>query len=618
MIQTSINAHAKHTDNYGLKLLLSLSILLLLLAYTSFYLIQNYYAKSFLEYSLRGEKVYFLHSDTLGAMYKKNGMDFDAYQNRMQYFKQLCLENGYDSKDIYGDELSSLDKDAKVIALDMMALSSDEVDEIDNFVTAGGKLIFNFTSGFLDEDLHYKADNLVKRITTLELDPDINTIKQDPKYTGYVSIKLLSPLAKYLPNGKALDFSIYDLLPIFKNKNNSVATDSYLTNWSQSTYVEIPKKQELSKEQSGLIWHGAKKSGEWIYFSFPSYVFVDGESQKQYKKLFKGMLEYLDQDITPIVYPYIDAKNVIFVSEDTEYKYENLQQFHDVSLKNQFPVTAFCVASLAQKHEELMKKVAKSPYLEIGSHSYTHKKIVGESDAVYERETAGSKKALYDLTKKNIVGFRPPREEIDEKMIDLLDKAGFKYILSAGERKLTPPFNKNILIIPRHGTDDYSYLIHLDWNASEILTQMEHEANVLASLNGIYTMSTHTHLMSFASNINITDKFMKYVNQQKWMTPMNGAMIYKRIVEKSKISLSSTQTEKKFVMTLNNENKFEVKNLHYRLYVAPHIKLTKLESEIIGVETELKEVSPTEYTMTVKSMKPKSQIVLFVNYEKNN
>jgi hypothetical protein len=102
------------------------------------------------------------------------------------------------------------------------------------------------------------------------------------------------------------------------------------------------------------------------------------------------------------------------------------------------------------------------------------------------------------------------------------------------------------------------------------------------------------------------------------MTPMNGAMIYKRIVEKSKISLSSTQTEKKFVMTLNNENKFEVKNLHYRLYVAPHIKLTKLESEIIGVETELKEVSPTEYTMTVKSMKPKSQIVLFVNYEKNN
>lgn len=614
-MQKSILMSTQSKDYYGLKLLGSMILLLLLLAYTSFYLMQNYYSKSFLEFNLNGKKVYFLKSNTLKNMYEKNGMDYDLYRGRIDYFKELCLKNAYESVDIISSDLSDIDTNSKLIILDMMSLSTSEIEDIEKFVSNGGRVIFNFTSGFLDTELMYQKDNLVTKLTGLSLDNKVNTIKYDRNATSYVSTKLLSPLTQYLPEGHALELALYDPLPIFNTPKNLDA-DAYLTNWTQVNYLNIAKNKELTKEQSGLLWHGYKEKGKWIYFSFPSYSFIE-VSPVQFAALFKGMLEYLDKDISLRAYPYIDAKNVVFISEDTEYKYENLQQFHDVAEKNHFPVTAFCVVNLAQKNDEMMRNVAKSEYLEIGSHSYTHEKIVGQDDDTYLKETVGSKKALYDLTKQEISGFRPPREEIDEKMIELLEDGGFNYILSAGENRLTPHYMGNIMIIPRHGTDDYSYLINLDWDAEKILKEMKHEVNVIADLNGMYTMSTHTHLMSFSSNINITDKFFQYVNKHKKFTPMNGKMLYKKIIQKSKISLESKTTLKKVILTVNNDNSEIVKDIHYEIYVDSGINVKNIESEIIGVKTELIKVNTNQYTLIIKEMKPKSQLVLFLNYEKN-
>lgn len=608
--------HSDTHDYYGLKLLISLIILLLLLAYTSFYLIQNYYSKSFLEFNLSGKKIYFLESNTLKNMYKKNGMDYEGYKDRVKYFKELALKNSYESQDIYSNELKNIDKNSKLIVLDVMSLSTSEIEDIDNFVSKGGRMIFNFTSGFLSTGLKYQKDNLVSRITKLSLDEEFNTVKYDKNTTGYLSTKLLSPLSRHMQDGDALELVLYDPLPVFDTPDNLEA-DSYITNWSQTSYLNVSKNREFSKKQSGAVWHGYKDRGKWVYFSFPSYAFIEVDSEK-YANLFKGMLEYLDEDIGIAAYPYIDAKNIVFVSEDTEYKFKNFEQFYTTAEKNHFPVTAFCVAYLADKNRDLMKKVSKSKYVEIGSHSYSHKKIVGESDEVYEKETQGSKKLLDALSKQKITGFRPPREEMDEKVIDLLEEGGYKYILAASDKRLSPYFTEGIMIIPRHGTDDYSYLINLDWNASKILQQMEHEVNVVADLNGIYSMSTHTHLMSFSTNISITDDFFHYINTQKHLTPMNGKMLYDRIFQKTNMTLKTNSTQKKFVVTITNDNREEVKNIHYEIYVDSATKIKNVESEIIGVKTELIKKSKNIYILIIKEMKAESKIVLFLNYEKNS
>jgi len=328
------------------------------------------------------------------------------------------------------------------------------------------------------------------------------------------------------------------------------------------------------------------------------------------------MLKNLDEDIHIQVYPYLDSKNAVFVSEDTEFEFKSLKNFSAFSKKQKFPVTAFCVAQLAQKNPKVLQKALQNKYLEIGSHSYTHKKIVGTNDATYKKETIGSKELLKKLTHRTILGFRPPREEIDNKLLGFLEKGGYKYVLNEGENRLKPYFLKNMLIIPRHGTDDYTYLINLDWDTSQILSQIENESQVVTDLNGIYTLSTHTHLMSYGSNIRIEGNFYKFVNAHHSMKPMNGAMIAKRMQLLRKFSYKYKITSKKILITLSNNSIENIKNLKLKIEIAPDIKLLNVQSELIGFQTVLKKESQGIYTLSIKNIQPKSQVMVFVNYEK--
>lgn len=603
-------------DRYGLKLLMYLVSIFILLASTMFYLMENYYSKSFLDYQLGGKKIYFYSSSTVSSMYQSYNMDYQDYENKIAQFKKICQDDGFNTQTVHMGDLKTLAKGSVLIALDLMALSKDEKDAIDAFVKRGGRILFNFTSGFLDASLRLTDDTLVKRITSLSIDPDVNSLRFDQNNTGYLSTKLLSPITANMEKGQGLDMTLYDPLPIFKTVPG-MNVDAYLTNWSQVDYIKIGKNRALKKDQSGLIWHGYYGKGKWVYFSYPSYILLDS-NLNTYKKLFEGMLSYLVDDISVVAYPYVDAKNAVFLSEDTEYKFENLQQLYDTAVKNNFPVTAFCVANLAETHKALMEKVAKNPLIEIGSHSYTHGKIMGESDEVIKHETIDSKTKIDSLINGNIIGFRPPREEIDDKMIDDLEKGGFKYILNEGENRLSPYFKDSILIIPRHGTDDYSYLVNLDWNSTQVLDEMKKQVNVVASLDGIFTMSTHTHLMTFGSNIKIVDNFFAYVKSQKEMTPMNGRMLYKRILEKFNLSYTTNISEKKAIVTISNKNDHVVKNMHFEVDVDPDISIIDATSEIIGLKTEIKRIDPTHYTLIVDSLQPRSQTVIFLNYAKND
>ena len=58
-------------DYYGLKLFMGLFFLVLILAYTSLYAIQNYYSDSIFSFSQSSKKIYVLKSDTLNMMYDK-------------------------------------------------------------------------------------------------------------------------------------------------------------------------------------------------------------------------------------------------------------------------------------------------------------------------------------------------------------------------------------------------------------------------------------------------------------------------------------------------------------------------------------------------------------------
>jgi len=601
----------EYDDYYGLKLFVGIIILLFVLGYTSSFAMQNYYSSTSLSHtSIKKQKAYFLKSNNLEKMYHTYDMNYGDYEKRIEYFNDLLDGYGYDVASVSSENLDTIQKDSILLVLDMMSLSFREIAQIDTFIRQGGNIVFNFTSGFLNPSLMYQKNNLVKTIADLRLSPEHNMIKFKKGNSSFLTTRLLSPLSKYISKGKGLDLILYDALPVYKTKQ---VADAYLTNWAQTNYVKFDKNHMLDSDESGAVWHGNKGKGKWVYFSFPSYVFSQGGNPK-YEKLFHGMIDYLNQKITVMTYPYIDAQNGVFVSEDTEFKFENVRKFASVARKHHFPVTAFCTAKLALQHKKMMHTVGKNNLLEIGSHSYTHKKIVGEKDAVYKREIVDSKRALQSFTKQEIIGFRAPREEIDKKMIKMLKDTNYKYILGKANNVLYPMIKDSILVLSKHATDDYSYFINLDWSSSQVLNQMKKEVNVVTRLNGLYTLSTHTHLASFGSNINITDHFFSYVKKQKQMNPLNGRMIYDRVMKRLHLYTQTKVTDKNLVLTISNDNKHTVKNLHYEITVNPDIKLVNVNSEIVGFKTKLVKKNSTTYILTVKTLSPKSKIVLFVRY----
>jgi hypothetical protein len=612
----SLMLQSVRRDYYGVRLFVYLFILLLFLSFTVSHLVQHYFSNTFFASPFSEETVYFLSSDTLKNVYERNGMDYRSYQTRLETIEQTCDSLGYSTESVDASDLSDLPSDSILFALDMLALNDDEIEEIETFVHNGGRLLYNYTAGFLDGDTEYRGEKLISTISGLRLNKAYNSLTFGDDQGGFISTRMLSPLTGYLKEGKGLGLTLYDPLPIFSTPKK-LHPDAFLTNWPQNMYVSIDEKHNMAPENSGLIWHGYYGKGKWVYFSFPSYLFVEAE-KAYFDKLIHGILTYLGRTFVVQQYPYLDRENVIFVSEDTEFKFENLQQFNAISLKYNFPVTAFCVASLAEKNPKVVKNAAQNPNLEIGSHSYSHQKIVGESPEVYKKETAGSKSVLASLSKgtqKDVTGFRPPREELDSQMIALLKQAGFHYVMNQNENRLYPYDVEGMMIIPRHGTDDYTYLINLDWDSQSILDQMILESRLTASLDGIYTLSTHTHLMTFGGNIGILEKFFAYVLSQPDMHPLNGEELYKRIRLLENIAYSYDTTQKNIVLNIQNKNNKAIKDFTLRLYAPPQYHITSAVGEMSGLNVAVSKVRDNEYALRIETLPPQSENAVFVNYE---
>jgi len=257
----AVYASHEHKDNYGLKLVFYMVVIFLSLVLTSFYLIQNYYSNSFLTYDGSSKKIYFLESKTLKNMYKSYSMNYNIYEDNINRFKTLCEKNGFKTDNIYTDNLGDIPKKSIVIGSDLMALSNEENENISKFVQNGGKILFNYTSGFLNEKLHDNNNHLVKRITGMDINKTIKTVKfSKHEEKGFLTPRLLSPITQFLSDGPVMDLNLYDPIPIFNSKK--VQPDAYLTNWIQVNMVKITKDKDLGLKQSGLVWHGYYGKGK--------------------------------------------------------------------------------------------------------------------------------------------------------------------------------------------------------------------------------------------------------------------------------------------------------------------------------------------------------------------
>ncbi|AZV47122.1 hypothetical protein C3L23_07500 [Nautilia sp. PV-1] len=607
-MRQAINTYSSKNSIHIFPILFSFFLIILIAGYLSYQFIPKK-ENSFFYFSKTKKTVYFLQSQENEIYLNKIGASVDAYEDKINQFIKKLSSDKINSKIINESNIADLKNGDTLIVLDDYYISDKTMSNIKNFLKKGGNLLFNYHFGYISDRGFIKAKS-IEKITGLKyLSESVSRASSN----FYVS-KILSPL-NLGENSYRHDLVLYanDTVPLFHSK---YTPDAILTNW-EITSTPILNKKMLPVKDSGIIWHGFYGKGKWFYFSFPSYVFLD-MPKNTFDKFFNNISSYMNNTFSIAKYPFLDSKNAIFISEDTEYKYTNMIHFAKLAHKYNIPVTLFCVAELAQKYPQITKEAAELSNVEIGSHSYSHTKIQGAPLKKVIKEILGSKEILEKITGKPVFGFRPPREEIDKTMENELRKAGYKYVMEKTKPYLLPEEEYDKLItIPRHGTDDYIYLINLNWDKAQILKKIIQETNMLTSINAVYTLSVHTHLLSYKSNLDVSEKYFNYLIKHKNLHPFKGIEITNRIKMNKKITLSIQPMNDKTFLYIHNKNAAQIKNFSLRIYW-PNSKNIKIIPELSNVKIKtLEQNIQRKYTdIKIDLLRPKSTISLIL--EENN
>ncbi|MDD2266156.1 polysaccharide deacetylase family protein [Sulfuricurvum sp.] len=600
--------------DYGLKVF-GFTILIAVLMSPVFYFLFNNYAPANFAISIgEAREVYLLRSSTTIEQLKSFGNDGTGYENQLNQISGYLSEIGISCEIIDEKRLLTLKPGDTLYVIDAIALDESSVEAIEHFVESGGGLIFNYYSGFNGSQGKWRGESFVKNLTGLERDPFINTLKKQGNM--FCTPKVFSPLSTNVPNGPLMTFVYYDDIPLFKAPEG-VKPDMMLTNWAQFDTPLIGDAR-LPKQYAGVLWHGFKGKGSWIYFNFPSYVFGSSQADSgKYVSLFQGMTRYMVDGSAVRVHPYMYGKNPVFVSEDTEFHFENARNFSELVGELQIPATAFCVAKLADENVEVTKELGKNPYIEVASHSYTHGPLIGIDDETLDREVLGSKMAIEKISGTPITGFRPPREEVDDHVAQKLVESGYTYTMEKNKNHLYPSIiRKDLVVISRIGTDDYAFLSNQTFDEQALLQAMRDEAYFVDALDGIYTLSVHTHLFSDPQNISLLRSVLTLLKKEDKVNFLQGREIADRIKSVSLIDVGVTRSSENYIVSFLNNNPKTVSKVTIRLYWPRWGAAKTFKSDTTGVKFSVLSNENERYSdITFYDVTPRKQFSLFARYQ---
>ncbi|MGB0465995.1 MAG: polysaccharide deacetylase family protein [Pontibacterium sp.] len=566
------------------------------------------------------QELVFLKSDHTIKKLNSFGLSEQNYLTRLQKFSDTYRKKGYRTRYIEESELPTLPSDTVLFALDTINLTDQALQDIQRFVRNGGFLMFNYHFAYHAGET-YRNNAAIQEITGLKHPDGLSHVKSNQLL--YVTPRILSPLSgDVYPKGARMGLELYDALPVFVSDN--LEPDAIATNWAVTSPMTVTadnsEETNLSYKEAGVLWHGRYGRGNWVYSNLPSYsLFSSTDARDNLEQLLAGIAGHAVSPLTLTAYPYLNASQPVFISEDTEYKFESFRGFIDAANRYKVPVTAFLVASLAEQHQDLVGEADQSPYIELASHSYSHKKILGTGADNVHKETAGSKAVIESLAQAKVVtGFRPPREELDKLMLQQLAGADYSYILEKHKNFQYPTIENSavpLYSIPRNATDDYQYLVNLDWDTDAIYRRMVSETNLISSIDGIYSLSIHTHLMAYKKNIQIIEKYFRYLNQHPELTPMTGSDLIRKVQQTGKLKYNVATTQKNFLIKVNNGNASVIDSVKFRAYWPAGKRLRTVKAEIIGSKIEYIHNEKLGHTdITLFNLKPKSTLSLIAEY----
>jgi len=284
------------------------------------------------------------------------------------------------------------------------------------------------------------------------------------------------------------------------------------------------------------MWSGNYGKGNWVYFSFPSYVF----SQNKLSNLLVKLIDFAYYGYKITKYPYVNNSKMVFIAEYMNYKFDN--EFIEFINKLDIKATTFI-------NPKIINKKLDFDNIEIASTSSKDKWI------------------LQKYTKQQIIGYSNENKNPDIKT--LYNQYGFKYTL--GDKLKI--YYDDFVVLPKNGFNDLEFQTDLE----EIKKQIDFSVKY-----GLYSIIIHPYILGYKKNKKFLFEVLKYTKKYPIFTAKQIAQKYK---DSSKISLSSTLTSSSLAIKIINNTLKDIHNFTFRIY--SRFKFEHIESNFFNIKAKI-------------------------------
>ncbi len=132
---------------------------------------------------------------------------------------------------------------------------------------------------------------------------------------------------------------------------------------------------------------------------------------------------YTNSRRLPIYCVDTDEK-IVALSFDAAWGNEDTQTILDILKKEKVKVTFFMTGGWVESYPDDVKAIAKAGH-DLGNHSENHKHMTELSDEQCKEEIMKVHNKVKELTGKNMILFRPPYGDYDNKVIDVAREIGY-------------------------------------------------------------------------------------------------------------------------------------------------------------------------------------------------
>ena len=412
-----------------------------------------------------------------------------------------------------------------LLLIDAKKLDENTIYNIENYVKKGGALVFN-----------YSDPRLVKKITHLKY----TDILHSGKY------KIQSPLLSPLKVDKQ-DIRLYD--------------DIFL--YDREAILDLTKENN----SYGVMWNGNYGKGNWVYFSFPFYLFQDNSlvyikdkllSIRKRIDLLTSMVEYGYYGYKVVKYPFIDKKRMVLINEYIDYKFH--PNFINFVEKMGLKATLFINPNIVHKKLNFSKNI----------------EIATMSDV--------DKWKLQKYTSQTIVGYSNENKQPDIKQ--LYNKYGLKYMIGNGSN--SGIYFNDFVVLAHDGFND----IKLEDDLEKIKKDID-----FYSKYRIYTITIHSYILGYKDNFEFLKQIINHAKKYPILKAKEIAVYYK---DSSKITMKTMLTPSGLAIQITNDTLKEIHNFTFRVY--SKYKFDRIESNFFNITAKIVKETPTYVDVKVQKM----------------